>query len=77
VVLDETGTSKGFGFIRFGNEIEQQTALTSMQGISGLGGKPIKVKILFSFFHDTVEKQYRYLNIIALSHVFYYGASKA
>jgi RNA recognition motif-containing protein len=44
VVLDETGTSKGFGFIRFGNEIEQQTALTSMQGISGLGGKPIKVK---------------------------------
>jgi hypothetical protein len=43
VVLDETGTSKGFGFIRFGNEIEQQTALTSMQGISGLGGKPIKV----------------------------------
>jgi RNA recognition motif-containing protein len=54
VVLDETGTSKGFGFIRFGNEIEQQTALTSMQGISGLGGKPIKVKNLFSFFHDTV-----------------------
>jgi RNA recognition motif-containing protein len=58
VVLDETGTSKGFGFIRFGNEIEQQTALTSMQGISGLGGKPIKVKNLIFFFHDTAEKQY-------------------
>jgi RNA recognition motif-containing protein len=69
VVLDETGTSKGFGFIRFGNEIEQQTALTSMQGISGLGGKPIKVKI-FSFFHDTAEKQY-------FEYVFYSGASKA
>ena len=43
VVLDETGASKGFGFIRFGNETEQQTALTTMQGISGLGDKPIKV----------------------------------
>jgi RNA recognition motif-containing protein len=45
--LDETGTSKGFGFIRFGNEIEQQTALTSMQGITGLGAKPIKVLLFF------------------------------
>jgi len=45
VVLDETGTSKGFGFIRFGNETEQQTALTTMQGIAGLGAKPIKVSI--------------------------------
>lgn len=43
VVLDESGGSKGFGFIRFGNETEQQTALTTMQGIAGLGGKPIKV----------------------------------
>jgi len=43
VVLDEHGTSKGFGFIRFGNEQEQQTAMTSMMGLSGLGGKPIKV----------------------------------
>ncbi|XP_023321170.1 tRNA selenocysteine 1-associated protein 1-like [Eurytemora carolleeae] len=45
VVLDESGGSKGFGFIRFGNETEQQTALTTMQGIAGLGGKPIKVSI--------------------------------
>ena len=42
VVLDESGFSKGFGFIRFGNEQEQQTALTSMMGVSGLGGKPLK-----------------------------------
>ena len=45
MVLDETGTSKGFGFIRFGNETEQQTALTTMQGIAGLGDRPIKVNI--------------------------------
>jgi len=45
VVLDESGTSKGFGFIRFGNETEQQTALTAMQGVSGLGMKQIKVSI--------------------------------
>merc|ERR1719284_12939 len=45
VVLDDTGFSKGFGFIRFGNEQEQQTALTSMMGVSGLGGKPLKVSL--------------------------------
>jgi RNA recognition motif-containing protein len=45
VVLDESGFSKGFGFIRFGNEQEQQTAMTSMMGVAGLGGKPIKVSI--------------------------------
>jgi len=31
--------------VRFNNEEEQQTALTSMQGISGLGSRPIKVSI--------------------------------
>lgn len=45
IILDENGGSKGFGFIRFGNETEQLAALTSMQGISGLGEKPIKVSI--------------------------------
>ena len=48
VVLDDTGHSKGFGFIRFSNETEQQTALTSMMGVSGLGGKPLKVRVVFS-----------------------------
>jgi len=47
VVMDDTGSSKGFGFIRFNNETEQQTALTSMMGVSGLGGKPLKVRIHF------------------------------
>lgn len=45
VVLDDSGFSKGFGFIRFSNETEQQTALTSMMGVGGLGGKPLKVSL--------------------------------
>jgi len=43
--MDDSGFSKGFGFIRFGNEQEQQTAMTSMMGVSGLGSKPIKVSV--------------------------------
>lgn len=43
VVLDSSGFSKGYGFIRFGNETEQQSALHSMTGTPGLGSKPIKV----------------------------------
>ena len=42
--MDDSGSSKGFGFIRFSNETEQQTALTSMMGVGGLGGKPLKVR---------------------------------
>jgi len=55
VVLDETGTSKGFGFIRFGNETEQQTALTTMQGIAGLGDRPIKVSIAVQKAKDPTQ----------------------
>lgn len=46
VVLDNNGYSKGYGFIRFGCEKEQQTALASMMGVSGLGSKPIRVSAL-------------------------------
>lgn len=52
VVLDENGFSKGFGFIRFSNEVEQQTAMTSMNGMSGLGGKPIKVSVAVNKMKD-------------------------
>jgi len=45
VVLDESGFSKGYGFVRFGSEAEQQHALGSMTGEMGLGSKPIKVSI--------------------------------
>jgi len=43
VVLDATGRSRGFGFIRFSDEYEQQQALLQMQGYTGLGGKPLRV----------------------------------
>ena len=52
VVLDDSGCSKGFGFIRFNNEVEQQTAMTSMNGMSGLGGKPIKVSVAVNKIKD-------------------------
>ncbi|XP_040576093.1 tRNA selenocysteine 1-associated protein 1 [Lepeophtheirus salmonis] len=45
VVLDEAGTSKGYGFVRFGLETEQQHALANMTGEHGLGSKPIKVSM--------------------------------
>uniref|UniRef100_T1IX77 tRNA selenocysteine-associated protein 1 n=1 Tax=Strigamia maritima TaxID=126957 RepID=T1IX77_STRMM len=43
VVLDASGRSKGFGFIRFADEYEQQQALIQMQGYTGLGSKPLRV----------------------------------
>jgi len=52
VVLDDNGFSKGFGFIRFSNEVEQQTAMSSMNGMSGLGGKPIKVSVAVNKIKD-------------------------
>lgn len=45
VVLDESGFSKGYGFVRFGLESEQQHALANMTGESGVGSKPIKVSM--------------------------------
>lgn len=45
VVLDDSGFSKGYGFVRFGAEQEQQHALNQMSGEVGLGGKPIKVSM--------------------------------
>ena len=56
VVLDESGFSKGYGFVRFGNEQEQQHALGCMTGEMGLGSKPIKVIYCQEFlkYMDTV-----------------------
>jgi RNA recognition motif-containing protein len=45
VVLDDAGFSKGYGFVRFGSEGEQQHALAHMSGEVGLGSKPIKVSM--------------------------------
>ena len=58
MVLDDSGFSKGFGFIRFSNETEQQTALTSMMGVGGLGGKPLKVREMENIESDCVLTNY-------------------
>uniref|UniRef100_A0A0B7BR73 tRNA selenocysteine-associated protein 1 n=1 Tax=Arion vulgaris TaxID=1028688 RepID=A0A0B7BR73_9EUPU len=45
VVLDQNGKSKGFGFVRFSEENDQQRALIEMQHMTGLGRRPIKVSL--------------------------------
>lgn len=42
-MYDENGDSRGYGFVRFSDETEQKRALVEMQGVSGLGNRPIKV----------------------------------
>uniref|UniRef100_A0A0K8TQW8 tRNA selenocysteine-associated protein 1 n=1 Tax=Tabanus bromius TaxID=304241 RepID=A0A0K8TQW8_TABBR len=43
VILDSSGFSKGYGFVRFGIEDEQQAALYEMNGYIGLGSKALKI----------------------------------
>ncbi|XP_072942810.1 tRNA selenocysteine 1-associated protein 1 [Epargyreus clarus] len=43
VILDNAGYTKGYGFVRFGNEDEQRNALYAMNGYTGLGSKPLKI----------------------------------
>lgn len=43
VILDASGYTKGYGFVRFGNEEEQRNALYAMNGYTGLGSKPLKI----------------------------------
>lgn len=43
VILDSSGFSKGYGFVRFGLEEEQKAALYEMNGFIGLGSKPLKI----------------------------------
>lgn len=45
VVFDNHGLSKGFGFVRFSEETEQQKALIEMQHSSGIGKKQIRVSL--------------------------------
>ncbi|XP_013410625.1 tRNA selenocysteine 1-associated protein 1 isoform X2 [Lingula anatina] len=45
VVLDGTGRSKGYGFVRFTDEEEQQRAITEMQHYCGIGKKIIRVSL--------------------------------
>lgn len=43
VILDTSGFSKGYGFVRFGLEEEQKAALYEMNGYIGLGCKSLKI----------------------------------
>lgn len=43
VIIDNSGFSKGYGFVRFGIEEEQKAALWEMNGFLGLGTRPIKI----------------------------------
>lgn len=45
VITDLSGISRGYGFVRFGEETEQRRALVEMQGASGLGNRPIKLSL--------------------------------
>jgi len=43
VVCDENGYAKGYGFVRFYNEQEYNSAVSEMNGASGLGARNIRV----------------------------------
>lgn len=45
VVLEPSGKSKGYGFVRFSEETDQQRALIEMQHMQGVGKKPIRVSL--------------------------------
>lgn len=45
IVLDSNGKSRGYGFVRFACETEQQTALIEMQGYAGANVKPLRISL--------------------------------
>ena len=45
VIEDEGGVSKGYGFVRFTDERERDAAIARLDGTTGLGKKPIAVKL--------------------------------
>ncbi|XP_062338281.1 tRNA selenocysteine 1-associated protein 1-like [Osmerus eperlanus] len=45
VVTDQFGNSRGYGFVKFGDENEQKKSIEECQNSSGLGGKPIRLSI--------------------------------
>lgn len=44
-VVMNNGKSRGYGFVRFASEADQDRALIEMQNYSGLGYKPIRVSL--------------------------------
>lgn len=62
IVFDQvTNVSKGYGFVKFGNELEQQRSLLEMQGVF-LNGRPIRVS-------TTSKSKSRFNNINLLQNV--------
>ena len=62
VIEDEAGVSKGYGFVRFFDEAEQNRAFEELDNSTGLGTKPIRVKPannnpkqLFKLVHFSVK----------------------
>ncbi|XP_064624981.1 tRNA selenocysteine 1-associated protein 1-like [Lineus longissimus] len=45
VVLDGSGRSKCYGFVRFSEEVDQHRALLEMQHETGIGKKPLRVSL--------------------------------
>jgi len=43
VIMDDSGFSRGYGFVKFGLEEEQKSALYEMNGYIGLGSKALKI----------------------------------
>lgn len=43
VILDNSGFSKGYGFVRFADESEQKDSLVTMNGYRGLGTRSLKI----------------------------------
>lgn len=43
VIMDDSGFSRGYGFVKFGLEEEQKSALFEMNGYIGLGSKSLKI----------------------------------
>lgn len=43
VILDSSGFSKGYGFVRFANEDEQKDSLVTMNQYRGLGTRLLKI----------------------------------
>ncbi|CAG9764500.1 unnamed protein product [Ceutorhynchus assimilis] len=43
VILDNSGFSKGYGFVRFGSDDEMRDSLITMNGYIGLGTKSLKI----------------------------------
>jgi RNA recognition motif-containing protein len=43
VIIDTSGHSKGYGFVRFSSEDEMKNALVQMQGVTGCGSKALRL----------------------------------